>query len=231
MLARVLDDEAAQEAQWADGARARSCASSRSSRGLRRGVAERVGHRRALPDAPHRAAVDDERDEDQRLLLRRVVDPAVDGGPATRRASARTAAWRRSRPADRREPAGREPLHDARGQAHAALAELGVLVVVVPDERAVDVRRRHGLAAARGCRARSRRTAPAARRARRRQLEQPARQPRRSTTDWIAEMSVAATRASCSATTAGRSPAAAAATARPGSSRARSPSADGTSCA
>ena len=76
VLAGVLDDEPAQEAgRRAEGEReARELA--QQGRVAAR-VAEGLGQRDAGADAPHRAAVDHDRDEDQRLLLRGVLEPAL----------------------------------------------------------------------------------------------------------------------------------------------------------
>ena len=77
MLAGRLDHEPPEEA-GGRAVREREAGEQPEQRRVARREAEAVGDRRPGVDAPDRPAVDEHRDEDQGLLLGRVVDPAAD---------------------------------------------------------------------------------------------------------------------------------------------------------
>ena len=146
VLAGVLDDEPAQEA----GGRA---VGEREARQLaqQRRVAARgaeAPRRRDIPvcDAPHRAAVDDDGDEDQRLLLRRVLQPAARG--ARHEASERTSSGLAAVVPRRvgAQAAGASPSSTRRLIASACSRIAGRRPSPRQRHRAVDVGARHRLA-------------------------------------------------------------------------------------
>ena len=167
VLAGVLDDQAAQEAGGrAEGEReARELA--QQGRVPAR-VAEGLGQRDAGVDAPHRAAVDDDRDEDQRLLLRGILEPALRrSAPGRQRADEQRVGGRGALRVDPQAAGRRGPRRPGGSTRQRVLEDRGIR----RPRRATPPRcRRRSPAAPRaapGCRAPARRTASAPRRRRR----------------------------------------------------------------
>ena len=186
-------------------------ASWRSRAGCRRASRKASASETPGVDAPHRTAVDDDRHEDQRLILRR--DPRASSGPLGARtpASARAAGWRPWCPA--RPPAGRRPRGprrpgDSRPARSRGSRDPGPRRATPPR-----CRRRSPAAprAAPGCRAPARRTASAPPRRPRPASSISRRMSASTTTEWMPARCSGAVRARCSATMVGRRSRAAAA--------------------
>ena len=121
-------------------------ASWRSRAGCRRASRKASASETPGVDAPHRTAVDDDRDEDQRLILRRILEPALRRPAPGRQRAHEQRVGGRGAPRVHPQAAGHEALVDPAADRQRVVEDRGILVLAAPRHRAVDVGARQRLA-------------------------------------------------------------------------------------